>query len=304
MKKRTLFGALAMGVAASVALVGCAGSAASGGNGGDKAGGNTQDKSITVGVFNGWPEGEAASYLWQQILEDKGYDVELTYADAGPVFAGLAKGDFDVAFDGWLPTTHKSYFDKYGDDLVDVGSWNDDAKLTLAVNADAPIDSIDQLAAHADEFGNRIVGIEPGAGLTEAMKTKVIPGYGLDKMDFLTSSTPAMLAELKKALDAGDNIAVTLWRPHWAYDAYDLKDLKDPKGALGAAESIHTVTRTGFKDDFADANKWFTAFKMDSDLLFSLENVMFREEHKQSEYPEIVKKWMADNQDYVDSLTS
>ena len=231
-------------------------------------------------------------------------DGVITALGAGPVFAGLAKGDFDVAFDGWLPTTHKSYFDKYGDDLVDVGSWNDDAKLTLAVNADAPIDTIDELAAHADEFDNRIVGIEPGAGLTEAMEKKAIPEYGLDKMDFITSSTPAMLAELKKALHAGKNIAVTLWRPHWAYDAYDIKDLADPKGALGAAESIHTVTRTGFADDFADVNAWFTAFTMDSDLLFSLENAMFREEHKQSEFPEIVKKWMSENQDYVDALTS
>jgi glycine betaine/proline transport system substrate-binding protein len=300
MKKRTLLGALAMGVAASVALVGCA-SGAGGDNG--NGSGDAQSKDITVGVFNGWPEGEAASYLWQAILEEKGYNVELEYADAGPVFAGLASGDYDVAFDGWLPTTHKSYFEKYGDDLVDVGAWNEDAKLTLAVNADAPIDSIDQLAANADKFGNRIVGIEPGAGLTEAVEDKTIPEYGLDKMDFITSSTPAMLAELKKALDADENIVVTLWRPHWAYDAYDIKDLKDPKGTLGAAESIHTVTRTGFADDFSEVNEWFSAFKMDSDLLFSLENVMFREEHKQSEYLDIVKKWMSDNQDYVDSLT-
>ncbi len=301
MNKRTLLGALALGVAASVALVGCA--SGTGGNPGG-AGSDTQSKKITVGVFNGWPEGEAASYLWQQVLEQKGYDVTLEYADAGPVFLGLAKGDYDVAFDGWLPTTHATYFKKYGKDLVDVGAWNDDAKLTLAVNADAPIDSIDQLAASADAFGGRIVGIEPGAGLTEAMNKKVIPEYGLEKMDFITSSTPSMLAELKKALDADQNIAVTLWRPHWAYDAYDLKDLKDPKGALGAAESIHTVTRTGFSDDFPDANTWFTAFKMDSDLLFSLENVMFREKHKQSEYAGIVKKWMSENQDYVDSLTA
>jgi len=298
MRKRTLLGALAIAGAASIALTGCAGSV------GADTGSDGGEKKITVGVFNGWPEGEAASYLWQQVLENEGYTVDLEYADAGPVFAGLAKGDFDVAFDGWLPTTHKSYFDKYGDDLVDVGSWNDDAKLTLAVNADAPIDTIDELAAHADEFDNRIVGIEPGAGLTEAMQKKAIPEYGLDKMDFITSSTPAMLAELKKALDAGKNIAVTLWRPHWAYDAYDIKDLADPKGALGAAESIHTVTRTGFADDFADVNAWFTAFTMDSDLLFSLENAMFREEHKQSEFPEIVKKWMSENQDYVDALTS
>nr|WP_274636710.1 glycine betaine ABC transporter substrate-binding protein [Microbacterium bovistercoris] len=299
MKKRTLLGALAMGAVASIALVGCSSS-----TGGDSDGGSADKGTITVGVFNGWPEGEAASYLWQQVLQDQGYTVDLEYADAGPVFAGLAGGDYDVAFDGWLPTTHKTYFEKYGDDLVDVGSWNDDAKLTLAVNADAPIDSIDQLAANADKFGNRIVGIEPGAGLTEAMEKKVIPEYGLDKMDFITSSTPAMLAELKKSLDGGDDIVVTLWRPHWAYDAYDLKDLKDPKGALGAAESIHTVTRTGFADDFADVNGWFKGFKMDSDLLFSLENAMFREDHKQSEYPGIVKKWMSENQDYVDSLTS
>jgi len=302
MKKRTLLGALAMGVAASVALVGCAsGTGDSAGSG--SGSGDAQSKKITVGVFNGWPEGEAVSYLWQAVLEKQGYDVKLEYADAGPVFAGLAKGDYDVTFDAWLPTTHASYFEQYGDDLVKVGAWNNDAKLTLTVNADAPIDSIDQLAANADKFDNRIIGIEPGAGLTEAMEKKVIPQYGLDDMDFITSSTPAMLAELKKALDADEDIVVTLWRPHWAYDAYDLKDLKDPKGALGAAESINTVTRTGFADDQAEANKWFTAFKMDSDLLFSLENVMFREDHKQSEYPEIVKKWMADNQDFVDSMT-
>jgi glycine betaine/proline transport system substrate-binding protein len=295
MKKRTLLSAIALGAAAAVALVGCSGTSGSNTN--------ADAKTITVGVFNGWPEGEAASYLWAQVLEDKGYKVNLEYADAGPVFAGLAKGDFDVAFDGWLPTTHASYFTQYGDKLVDLGPWNNDAKLTLAVNADAPIDSIDQLASHASDFGNRIVGIEPGAGLTEIMEKKVIPGYGLDKMDFVASSTPAMLAQLKKSLDANENIVVTLWRPHWAYNAYDLKDLKDPKGALGAAESIHTVTRTGFSADQASVNGWFKNFKMDSKNLFSLEDAMFRTDHKQSEYPSIVKKWMGENKDYVDSLT-
>jgi glycine betaine/proline transport system substrate-binding protein len=294
MNKRTLLGAVAMGLAASVALVGCS----------SASGSKADSKQITVGVFNGWPEGEAASYLWQEVLDEKGYDVKLQYADAGPVFAGLAKGDFDVAFDGWLPTTHAAYFKQYGKDLVDVGAWNDDAKLTLAVNADAPIDSIDQLASHAKEFDNRIVGIEPGAGLTAAVEDKTIPGYGLDKMQFVTSSTPAMLAELKKKLDAHENVVVTLWRPHWAYNAYDLKDLQDPKGTLGTAESIHTVTRTGFSDDQSKANAWFKNFKMDSDHLFSLEDAMFREDHKQSEYSAIVKKWIADNKDYVDSLTS
>src|SRR5690606_21927499 len=156
---------------------------------GDNGGTPAADKSITIGVFNGWPEREAASFVWKAILEDKGYDVTLEYADAGPGIAGLSTGDYDVAFDGRLPLTHQSYMDKFGDKLEDLGAWNNDAVLTMAVNEDAPIDSIAELAAHADEFGNRIVGIEPGAGLTEAVSEKTIPRYGLEGMEFVTSST-------------------------------------------------------------------------------------------------------------------
>ncbi|KRA25115.1 glycine/betaine ABC transporter substrate-binding protein [Microbacterium sp. Root61] len=297
MNKRHLIGALALGTAASLALVGCAGGA-----GGDEPAEASKD--ITIGVFNGWPEGEAASYVWKQVLEEKGYNVELEYADAGPVFAGLAKGDFDLALDGWLPTTHASYFEEYGDDIVDLGAWNEDAKLTIAVNADAPIDSLADLAANADEFGNRLIGIEPGAGLTEATEDGVIPTYGLEDMEYITSSTPAMLAELGKALKAGENVAVTLWRPHWAYDAFDIKDLADPEGTLGDAESIHTVTRTGFSDDFPEVAEWLTAFTMDSDVLFSLENAMYNTDDEVTDYTDIVKTWMSENKDYVDALTS
>lgn len=295
MKKRHLLSTLALGAAAALALAGCSGTA-----GGSKA----DDKHITIGVFNGWPEGEAASYVWKLALEDKGYTVDLEYADAGPVFAGLAKGAYDIALDGWLPVTHKSYFDEYGADIVDLGAWNEDAKLTVAVNKDAPIDSLDELAGKAGDFGNRLIGIEPGAGLTQITEDAVIPQYGLDKMDFVTSSTPAMLAELKKALDAKKDIAVTLWRPHWAYDAFDIKDLKDPKGALGAAESIHTVTRKGFAEDFAEVDGWLKGFAMPSDLLFSLENAMYNTGSEITDYTDVVRSWMTENPDFTASLTS
>lgn len=296
MKKRVLTAA-AMAAAALIGVTGCSADSGSGGGGeGDKG-------EITIGVFNGWPEGEAASYLWQGVLEDKGYTVNLEYADAGPVFAGLSKGDYDLALDGWLPMTHKDYFEQYEGDIVDLGSWNEDAVLTMAVNADAPIDSLEELADNADKFNNKIIGIEPGAGLTKATQDAVIPGYGLEDMEFITSSTPAMLAELKKALDSDENIAVTLWRPHWAYDAFDIKDLEDPKGTLGDAESIHTVTSTSFEDDFSEVNEWLSNFKMDSDLLFSLENEMYNTGDDVEDYAPIVEDWMAENQDYVDSLT-
>jgi len=295
MNKRHLLSTLALGSAAALALTGCAGST------GDEA---ADSKEITIGVFNGWPEGEAVSYLWKLILEDEGYDVDLEYADAGPVFQGVAGGDYDVALDGWLPMTHAAYFEQFGDDIVDLGSWNDDAKLTVAVNADAPVESLSDLAAAADQFDNRLIGIEPGAGLTAATQEEVIPTYGLDGMDFITSSTPAMLAELDSKLAAGENVAVTLWRPHWAYDAYDIKDLADPEGTLGAAESIHTFTRTGFETDHPEVNEWLSDFRMDSEVLFSLENVMYNTGEDVTDYTDIVRQWMTENQEWVDSLTA
>lgn len=296
--KKNIFGAVAMAATLALGLTAC-------GSGSD-AGATVENgdkKDLTVVVFNGWDEGVAASELWKAVLAEEGYNVKLEYADAAPVYSGLSSGDYDVVLDTWLPVTHKSYIEEYGDKMVDLGAWNSDAKLTIAVNADAPIDSLDELAANADKFGNKIIGIEPGAGLTEVTTDDVIPGYGLDKMEYITSSTPAMLSELKTATTKGENIAVTLWRPHWAYDAFPVKDLKDPKGLLGEAEGIHSFSRLDFDKDYPTLDGWLKNFKMDSDTLHSLENVMFNGE-KTDDYTEVVKNWIAENQDYVDSLTA
>ncbi|MBC7763761.1 MAG: glycine betaine ABC transporter substrate-binding protein [Candidatus Saccharibacteria bacterium] len=299
MKKR-LFASIAIAAVTLIGVTACASSADSGSSSGPS---NGDKADLSIGVFNGWPEGEAASYLWKTILEKKGYSVELKNADAGPVFAGVSTGAYDLALDGWLPTTHAAYMKKYGDKITDLGAWNSDAKLTVAVNKDAPIDSLDQLAANAGKFDNRIVGIEPGAGLTAAMTDKVIPGYGLEKMKFITSSTPAMLSELKSATSKNENIAVTLWRPQWAYDAFPIKDLKDPKGTLGTAESIHSLGSTSFTADYPKLAGWIKDFKLPSKLLFSLENDMYNVDGSVDDYTPIVEKWIAKNQDYVDGLT-
>src|SRR5699024_5111906 len=214
---------------AGLALVAC------GDDGGDtqqEGNGEAQGGPVTIGVFNGWDEGIAVSELWKYVLDQQGYDVSLEYADPAPAFSGVASGDYDFLMDAWLPTTHEDYVAEYGDQMEDLGSWNDEAALTIAVNEDAPITSLDELADNADEFNNRIIGIEPGAGLTRITADEVIPTYGLEDMEYTTSSTPAMLQELRTAIDGGDNIVVTLWRPHWAYDEFPIRDLEDPEGAL------------------------------------------------------------------------
>ena len=296
MKNRSL-SMIALGAAGLLAFSGCA--AAEAETVGD---GNSDNKDLTIAVFNGWDEGIAASELWKAILDEKGYNVELEYADVAPVYAGLSTGDYDLNLDVWLPNTHKSYLEEYGDDITELGAWNDEAKNTIAVNADAPIDTLAELAQNADLFDNRIVGIEPGAGLTEAVTDKTIPTYGLEDMDYQTSSTAAMLTELTAAQKSGENIAVTLWAPHWAYDTFDLKNLEDPEGTLGASETIHAYGKKDFTTDFPQASQWISDYTMDLDKLQSLEAAMFVDYDGQ-DYEPIVAKWIEDNQEYVDSLT-
>jgi glycine betaine/proline transport system substrate-binding protein len=290
---------IAAGAVSMIALAGCASSAPA-----ETVGkGNDDTKALDLAVFNGWDEGIAASELWKAILDEKGYDVKLSYADAAPVFLGLSKGDYDLTLDVWLPDTHAAYLDEYGDDITDLGAWNEESKLTVAVNEDAPIDSLAELADNADLFNNEIVGIEPGAGLTAAMEDRVIPGYGLEDMDFTTSSTAAMLTALTAATKADENIVVTLWEPHWANSAFPIKTLDDPEGTLADLEGLHSFGKADFADDYPQAAKWMNDFEMDLDTLYSLEQAMFVD-YDGSDYAPVVAEWITENQEYVDSLTS
>ena len=260
-------------------------------------------KNIKIAVHNGWDEGIATSFLFKSILESEGYTVETKDADPVVVYTGLASGDYDVNFDMWLPITHEDYLKTYGDDLEMLGVWYDQAKLTIVVNEDAPITSLDELAANADKFGNKIVGIEAGAGLTRITQDVAIPEYGLEDMNFLVSSTPAMLSELKSSKATGENVVATLWRPHWAYDEFPIRDLEDPKNAMGDPEEINSVGRTGFTETFPEVASWIKAFKLTDEQLFSLENLMFNENAGEKN-DESVATWLAmdENKSFVDDL--
>ncbi|MEV0157678.1 glycine betaine ABC transporter substrate-binding protein [Micromonospora sp. NPDC050686] len=288
---------VALALAATLALAGAAcGESDSG------SGSGSGDKKITIG-YMAWDEAIAASHLWQEILEQKGYQVQLKNLEAGLVYGGLANGDIDLFLDGWLPQTHASYLEKYGDKLEKLGVWYDNASLSIAVPKYVEgVDSLDDLKANAGMFGGEMIGIEPGAGLTKATQEKVLPEYGLTgAMKLKTSSTPAMLAALDGAIADKKPIVVTLWHPHWAYAKYELKDLTDAKGTLGAAEEIHSLGRQGFGADFPEVAAMLKKFKLSDQQLGDLEDLMFNT-HKGDE-AKAVDEWLKANPDFEKSLS-
>jgi glycine betaine/proline transport system substrate-binding protein len=271
--------------------------------GGDKAGSAAgAKKKITIGWISGWDEDLVATHLWKKILEDKGYQVELKNLDTAPLYAGMAKGDIDVFLDTWLPITHEDYWKRYGNKLMKLGVWYDNAKLTIAVPNYSDLKSLDQLKGKGAQYNGKIYGIEASSGLQRIADTKMLPGYGLNgEFKVVPSSTAAMLTELKKATSSKQPIVVTLWRPHWAYASLPIRDLADPKGAMGQAEQINMVARKDFAKDQPEAAGWLKKFKMDDKQLGSLEDLTINKYKGQED--QAVAEWLKTNPDFAKNIT-
>ncbi|MBO1331760.1 ABC transporter permease/substrate binding protein [Streptomyces sp. VRA16 Mangrove soil] len=260
-----------------------------------------QGKKINIGYIP-WDEGTATTYLWKELLEERGYTTDVKQLDPGPLYSGVARGDIDFQTDSWLPTTHKAYWDKYKSKLDDMGSWYGPTSLELTVPSYVKgIDSLADLKGQGKKFNGKIIGIEASAGMMGTLNKKVLKAYGLDgEYKVVSSSTSTMLAQLERSIKKKEPVVVTLWSPHWAYGKYDLKKLKDPKGAWGKGEQIHTVAHKGFAKKDPTVAQWLKDFKLTEKQLTSLENDIKAagEGHEQDG----VRTWLKKNKGLVDQL--
>ncbi len=229
-------------------------------------------KEINIGYVT-WDCAIACTNVMKQVFEKAGYDVTLVAVDAGPLFQALADGDVDFTTTVWLPYTHESYWNTYGDRIDYVNeNIKGAARIGLVVPSYVTIDSIDELNSVSDKFGNRIVGIEPGAGITSRTE-QAIDEYGLD-YTLITSSSAGMAAELGSAISKNEWIVVTGWSPHWKFSRYDLKFLEDLKGVYGGAEDIVTLARLGLKTDDPKAYGILSRFQWTTEDITSVMNAI------------------------------
>ncbi|MFF0448623.1 ABC transporter permease/substrate binding protein [Streptomyces sp. NPDC004609] len=285
-------------VAGGMNIFGGASGPASGPSGAANVG---KGEKLTVGYIP-WDEAIASTFLWKEVLEQRGFEVDARQLEAGALYTGMAGGQIDFQTDSWLPVTHASYWEKYGDRLEDLGSWYGPTSLELAVPSYVKgVDSLDDLKGQSAKFKGRIIGIEPSAGMMGLLKDKVLGEYGLEgEYEVVDGSTPGMLAELKRAYAKKEPVVVTLWSPHWAYSGYDLTKLKDPKGAWGKGDGVHTLARKGFTGDHPEAAKWLKDFRMTEKQLTDLEAEIQRTGKGREQ--DAVRTWLTANPGFVDQV--
>src|SRR5699024_10150422 len=219
------------------------------------AGASQGKDAIKIGYFD-WSDNLFITNVIDTILTERmDRETDLVKADPALVYQGVAEGELDFHADAWLPETHADYYSRVIDDVIDLGAVYTRAKLGWVVPEYIPedaISSIEDLKSDEvrDKLDGRIVGIDPGAGLTRLSK-QVMEDYGLSDFGYelSVSSDAGMTAALRRAIDNEEWIVVTGWSPHWKFGRWDVRYIADRRGTLGGIERADILARKGFYVD-------------------------------------------------------
>ncbi|GAB6137531.1 glycine betaine ABC transporter substrate-binding protein [Halanaerobaculum tunisiense] len=266
-----------------------------------------KEKEVEIGYVQ-WASAEASTYVVKEVLQRMGYKVKTPILQFAAMYQGAAKGDLDAFVCAWLPNTDKEYWDKYGDQLTDLGANYDSAKIGLVVPEYVDVDSIAELKENANKFDSKIVGIDPGATEMQIVNKKTMPSYEIDDWKLVGSSGPAMATTLGKAIREKEPIVVTGWKPHWKWSKWDLKFLEDPQKTMGEGEMIKSLGRQNIKEDLPQVAKVLSNYKLSTEQLGSLmlnisqENMKPEKAAKKfvTNHPELVNSWVPGDQKVVE----
>jgi glycine betaine/proline transport system substrate-binding protein len=215
------------------------------------------------------------SLIAQRVIQQAyNLPVERVMADIGIQYASVARGDLDLMLMAWLPLTHKDYWTRVRDRVLDFGSmYSGRLGWVVPDYVDAAeVRSITDLRNPevAVRFQNTVQGIDPGSGLNQASERALLD-YNLTDMRLVASSSAAMTAVLDKAIRERRWVMVTSWTPHWMFARYKLRFLEDPQLVFGGVEWIHALGRQGLDRDHSDLAAFLSRFQIPdrelSDLL-------------------------------------
>lgn len=202
-------------------------------------------KTIKMGTM-AWEDLTPITGITKKVLEDAGYTVEVqSFSEWGIAYAALVKGDTQIMVSQTDYVAH-DYWNRNKSRLEKLSPASHGLSDGIVVPSYVTIDSIEQLNDNADKFGNKIVGIEPGAGLMRET-ADVVSQYGLN-LQLVEGSTAAMTAALQSAIERKEWIAATLWEPSWMAQKFDVKWLKDDKGVFPPPQTYYWIGQNGFAE--------------------------------------------------------
>ncbi|MFA9559165.1 glycine betaine ABC transporter substrate-binding protein [Evansella sp. AB-rgal1] len=261
---------------------------------------STDDSKGTI-VFGetSWTSTEAPTRIAMQILEEAGYEVEVTLLDQPVIFQGLGDKELHFFMDAWLPYTEEALWAEYEDTLQLVATSYENVPLGWVVSSYVEGNSIAELAGKASEYDGEIVTIGEGAGIVELSKNVLEdPNYDLDGFELVPTSEAAMLSVLETKINREEPFIITGWRPHSMFSRHDLKFLEDPNGHFNY-DNVYVLSYQGLEEEYPEAFEIMSRWSIEVE---DLEAMMYEYEHNNVPFEESATQWIENNREKVDQM--
>jgi glycine betaine/proline transport system substrate-binding protein len=253
----------------------------------------------------GWTDITATTATASVILEALGYQPETQILSIPVTYASMKNKDVDVYLGDWQPSMvddRKPYLE---DKSIEVVSTNlTGAKYTFAVPkyvADAGVKDFADLQKHADKFGKKIYGIEPGNNGNRMILDMVGKGdFGLNGWELVESSEQGMLAEVERAIKDKEWVVFLGWAPHPMNSRFEIEYLSGGDAYFGpnyGGAEIHTNIRTGYAQECPNVAKFVTNLR----FTLEMENEMMGAILDEGKEPKAAAtEWLKANPDVIE----
>ena len=202
----------------------------------------------------GWSDISSTNALLGTVLKGLGYEQKIETLAVPVTYKSLGEGLIDVFLGNWMPAQKKFVEPLVTEGKIEVVRKNlDGVKFTLAVPdyvAEGGVKTVEDLAKHADKFGRKIYGIEPGAPVNQNMLAMIKAGdYGLNGWEVVESSEQAMLAQVDRSGRQKNWIVFVGWEPHPMNTKFKMTYLSGGVKTFGenyGSSDVFTVARKGY----------------------------------------------------------
>ncbi|OHV83800.1 choline ABC transporter substrate-binding protein [Rhizobium sp. LCM 4573] len=226
----------------------------------------------------GWTDITATNGVTSVILTALGYEPDVKTLSVPIGYQSMKNGEIDVFLGNWMPAQKAFIDDLNAAKAAEVLAKNlEGAKFTLAVPAyvaEKGVKDFADLQKHAEEFGSKIYGIEPGAPANSNIQKMIDANdFGLKDWELVESGEQAMLAQVGRAEKSGEFVVFLAWAPHPMNEQFSIEYLSGGDAYFGqnfGGAEVFTLARTGWPEKCPNAATLFKNLKFD----ISMENAL------------------------------
>ncbi len=214
---------------------------------------SAQDKTVTLGQV-GLSFYAVVGGVVQEVLEERGYTVEVVEGSHSEIFPMLGAGEVDLLAAAWLPGGHAALHEPVEDVTFRIAPIYEDARFFWVVPSYVPEDMIASVAdltrpEVAERLPDTIVSLPEATGLTTGGR-RVMEAYDLGSAGYTLEAAPPAnwIGTFETAVRNEEWVVFPLWQPQWVNAAHDIRVLEEPQNAYGDPDTAWLIGHESLRD--------------------------------------------------------